>query len=169
MPSAGSIWTAPDAINHLCRPRLVNGTLTRTSEAWKNVIMPQTKVLRDIMTGQLPDVSWVIPSGQASDHPYNNEGSGPSWVAAVVNATGTSRYWPGTAIFVTWDDWGGFYDHVQPPIYNSYEYGFRLPLMVISPYAKPSYISHKQHDQRSWWNLPHGVCRWPEQYLKVEN
>ncbi len=87
----------------------------------------------------------MIPSGQASDHPGNN-GSGPYWVAAIVNAIGHSPYWSNTAIFITWDDWGGFYDHVAPPIYNSYEYGFRVPLIVVSRYAKAHYVSHETHD-----------------------
>jgi phospholipase C len=65
---------------------------------------------------------------------------------AVVNAIGMSQYWSNTTIFVTWDDWGGFYDHVPPLVYNSYEYGFRVPLLFISPYAKQGYVSHVAHD-----------------------
>jgi phospholipase C len=81
-----------------------------------------------------------------------NRGFGPSWVAAIVNTIGQSRFWNDTAIIVTWDDWGGWYDHVAPPIRNfgpypnSYEYGFRVPIIAISPYAKPGYISHQQND-----------------------
>jgi trimeric autotransporter adhesin len=134
-PNAGTIWTGPNAIQHL-----------RLGPDWANVIIPQTQVLSDITNGSLPSVSWVIPSGQASDHPAQNDGSGPSWVASVVNAIGTSPYWANTAIFITWDDWGGWYDHVAPAIINSYEYGFRVPLIVVSPYAKPAYISHVTHD-----------------------
>jgi phospholipase C len=63
-----------------------------------------------------------------------------------VNAIGASPYWSNTAIFITWDDWGGWYDHVAPQIYNSYEYGFRVPLIVVSPYAKTGYVSHVTHD-----------------------
>jgi phospholipase C len=87
-------------------------------------------VLTDIANGQLASVSWVIPSGQASDHPGISDGSGPSWVASVVNAIGNSQYWSNTAIIITWDDWGGWHDHVSPTltggpgIINSYEYGF---------------------------------------------
>jgi len=134
-PSAGFIWTGPNAIRHL-----------RFGPDWhRNVILKPTQVLKDIGNGQLPAVSWVIPPGQASDHP-GDDGSGPSWVASIVNAIGTSPYWSNTAIFITWDDWGGFYDHVAPPIYNSYEYGFRVPLIVVSPYAKAHYVSHVTHD-----------------------
>jgi phospholipase C len=137
-PSAAgvSIWVGPDAIQHI-----------RSGGDWNKVILNQTQVLTDISNNQLPEVSWVIPSGQASDHAASNDGSGPSWVASIVNALGSSQYWSNTAIFVTWDDWGGWYDHVAPPsISNSYEYGFRVPLIVVSPYAKRGYISHVTHD-----------------------
>ena len=68
-------------------------------------------------------------------------------MASIVNAIGNSPYWSNTAIFITWDDWGGWYDHVPPhSIINSYEYGFRVPLIVVSPYAKPGYVSHVTHD-----------------------
>jgi phospholipase C len=89
----------------------------------------------------------VIPDGAHSDHPGSGgHDKGPSWVAAVVNAVGMSSFWKNTAIFVTWDDWGGWYDHVRPPIENGYELGFRVPLVVISPYAKRAYVSKVQHE-----------------------
>jgi phospholipase C len=134
-PSAGSIWTGPNAIQHL-----------RFGADWQNVIIPQTTVLTDIAAGQLAQVTWVIPDGRASDHPSSTDGSGPSWVASIVNAIGNSPFWSNTAIFITWDDWGGWYDHVAPTIHNSYEYGFRVPLIVVSPYAKKGYVSHVTHD-----------------------
>jgi phospholipase C len=144
-PLAGSIWTGPNAIQHICVPTSSNTACTG-SEWTNHVVLHQTQVLTDIANGQLPAVSWVIPSGQASDHPQINDGSGPAWVASIVNALGTSSYWSDTAIFISWDDWGGWYDHAAPTIYNSYEYGFRVPLIVVSPYAKPGYISHVKHD-----------------------
>jgi phospholipase C len=135
-PSAGSIWNGPNAIHHL-----------RYGPDWaKDVIMPNSVVLTDIAQGKLAAVSWVMPTGQESDHPAINDGSGPSWVSSIVNAVGNSPYWENTAIFITWDDWGGWYDHVAPPILNSYEYGFRVPLVVVSPYAKPAYVSHVMYD-----------------------
>ena len=129
------LWNGPAAIRHL-----------RFGPDWSNVMRQNIQIFSDIATGHLPAVSWVIPDGSYSDHPRYNDGSGPSWVAAIVNAIGTSQYWSTTTIFITWDDWGGFYDHVPPPIYNSYEYGFRVPLLVVSPYAKPGYVSHVTHD-----------------------
>ena len=153
-PSAGSIWTAPDAIQHICQQQMVNGTLTCTGPEWtSNVIIPEWGVLEDIANGQLAQVSWVIPDGAHSDHAESNDGSGPSWVASVVNAIGNSPYWANTAIIITWDDWGGWYDHVAPKVVNDgiswgsgYIYGFRVPLIVVSPYAKTTYISHTTHD-----------------------
>ena len=153
-PSAGSLWTAPDAIQHICKPQTVSGTLTCTGPDWTgNVVIPQTQVLTDIAKGQLAQVSWVIPDGTASDHAFSNDGSGPSWVASIVNAIGNSPYWASTAIIITWDDWGGWYDHVAPRVINDgvswgsgYVYGFRVPLIVVSPYAKAKYISHTTHD-----------------------
>jgi len=153
-PSAGSIWTAPDAINHICVPETINNTLTCTGTDWtNNVIIPQWQVLQDIANGRLPQVSWVIPDGAQSDHAESNNGSGPSWVASIVNEIGNSPYWANTAIIITWDDWGGWYDHVAPKVINDgvswgsgYVYGFRVPLIAVSPYAKAAYISHTTHD-----------------------
>jgi phospholipase C len=134
-PGAG-IWNGPDAILHV-----------RESRGYAaDVITPPSQVLTDIASGDLASVVWVTPTGLASDHALATNGSGPSWVASIVNAIGESKYWSSTAIFVTWDDWGGWYDHVTPPIYNSYELGFRVPLIVISPYAKNHYVSHVQHE-----------------------
>ncbi len=135
-PSPGSIWTGPNAIQHL-----------RLGPDWaSNVVVSQTQFFADVTSGHLAHVSWVIPTGQESDHPRSTDGSGPSWVASLVNAIGASPYWASTAIFVTWDDWGGWYDHVAPPIYNAYEYGFRVPLIVVSLYARQGYVSHITHD-----------------------
>jgi phospholipase C len=143
---AGSIWVGPNAIRHMCVPD-PTGTMCTGSDWVSSVVVDQNQVLTDISSGQLATVSWVTPDGQESDHAGVNDGSGPSWVASIVNAIGLSPYWSDTAIIVTWDDWGGWYDHVPPPaILNSYEYGFRVPLIVISPYAKPGFISHTVYD-----------------------
>jgi phospholipase C len=152
--SPGYIWSAPDAIEHICQQQLINGALACTGPDWiKNVIIPEWKVLEDIANGQLSQVSWIIPNGTFSDHAAANNGSGPSWVASIVNAIGNSPYWANTAIIITWDDWGGWYDHVAPKVIDDgvswgsgYVYGFRVPLIVVSPYAKPAYISHTTHD-----------------------
>lgn len=154
-PSAGSIWTGPDAIQHICQPQTQGGKLVCAGSAWKNhVVIPQTQVLTDIANHTLAQVTWVIPSAAASDHAIENDGSGPSWVASIVNAIGNSPYWQNTAILITWDDWGGWYDHVPPPKVLvdcvqwgcGYVYGFRVPLIVVSPFARAGYISHVNHD-----------------------
>jgi phospholipase C len=134
--SGSGLWNGPDAILKI-----------RENPSYDSrVITPPSQVLADIAKGRLASVVWVTPTGLDSDHALSNNGSGPSWVAAVVNAIGESSYWDRTAIFVTWDDWGGWYDHVKPHVYNSYELGFRVPLIVISPYAKNHYVSHVQHE-----------------------
>jgi phospholipase C len=153
-PFPGSIWTGPDAIEHICQQQTNNGVLTCQGPIWTtNVIIPQSKVLTDIADGQLAQVSWIIPDGKSSDHAAANDGSGPAWVASIVNAIGNSPYWANTAIIIAWDDWGGWYDHVAPKVINDgfswgsgYVYGFRVPLIVVSPYAKAAYISHVTHD-----------------------
>ncbi len=129
------IWNAPDAIREV-----------RYGGMYQNVIAPSQKILKDVTAGELAQITWVTPSLHSSDHAGKNDGSGPSWVASIVNAIGKSRYWNSTAIFVTWDDWGGWYDHVVPKVDNSYELGFRVPLIVVSPYAKQHYVSHAQHE-----------------------
>jgi phospholipase C len=147
-PPSG-IWVAPNAIQHMCH---ASGTATGQpcdNPEWISNIVIETQILNDIPAGNLPAVSWVIPDGKTSDHAAINDGEGPSWVASIVNAIGTSQYWKNTAIIITWDDWGGWYDHVPPPVIssnNSYQYGFRVPLVVVSPYAKAHYISHQNHD-----------------------
>lgn len=130
------LWEAPDAIK----------AVHDSSEFAKDVVAPPSQVLNDIDAGTFANVVWITPTWGASDHAGSNRGLGPSWVASVVNKIGESQYWNNTAIFVTWDDWGGWYDPVPPLLYNSYELGLRVPLLVISPYAKPHYISRKQHE-----------------------
>jgi phospholipase C len=132
-PPAPGLWTL-DAIKHI-----VDGP------DLADISAPSTNILSDIGGGTLPAVSWVIPNDSESDHPEGGD-KGPSWVASIANAAGSSQYWNSTAIVVLWDDWGGWYDHVQPPTRNAEELGFRVPLIVISPYAKTGYVSHVQYE-----------------------
>ena len=129
------LFDGPDAIRHI-----------RYGTDYYHVISGNPQIFPDIQNGNLAQVVWVMPSIAYSDHPSGNDGSGPSWVASIVNAIGESPYWSDTAIFVTWDDWGGWYDHVKPPAFNAYENGFRVPLIAISPYARSGYVSHTQHE-----------------------
>jgi len=114
----------------------------------KDVRYPQNKFLLDVRH-QLAGFTWITPMCDDSDHPACGGGFGPSWVTSLVNAVGESKFWDSTVIFVQWDDWGGLYDHVPPP-YEDYDgLGFRVGLLVISPYAKKDYVSHVQYETAS--------------------
>lgn len=105
---------------------------------------PETQFLSDVSKGDLAAITWVIPGPVTSDHPGVPGGyCGPWWVASIVDAVGNSPDWNSTAIVVFWDDWGGFYDHVPPYVVRDQAGpGFRVPILVISPYAKRGYVSH---------------------------
>lgn len=113
-----------------------------------NVVSPETQILSDIAQGNLAQVTWVVPSFANSDHPGATR-NGPDWVASIANAIGESSYWDSTAIIVTWDDWGGFYDHVSPPQVDEMGLGFRVPLIIISPFAREGFVSHQVHEMGS--------------------
>jgi phospholipase C len=145
-PNVNGIWDAPYVIR----------SLYDNDKA--NVITPETTVLKDIQNGHLAQVSYVMPSCINSDHAGCGNG-GPTWVASVVNALGASQYWNQCAIVVVWDDWGGWYDHVayRHPASNPvdpYEYGLRVPLLAIGPYAKANYVDHTQRDFSA---IPHFI------------
>ena len=98
--------------------------------------------------GALPAVSWVVPNQRVSEHPPAGVSAGQAYVTSVINAIMRSPDWPSTAIFLSWDDWGGFYDHVAPPSVDQNGYGLRVPGLVISPYARTGFIDHQvlSHD-----------------------
>jgi phospholipase C len=133
---SGAVWNGFDAIKKV-----------RYGPDWKTHISePNTNMLSDLKNGTLPAVSWVIPTLAGSDHPASGCNYGPRWVTSVVNAVGTSKYWNSTAVIVLWDDWGGWYDNVAPPQASYTGLGFRVPMIVISPYAKPHLVSHTDYD-----------------------
>jgi phospholipase C len=118
----------------------------RFGKDWdQNVISPSRRVLVDIKAGELAQVTWIVPDWSHSDHPGSGS-EGPDWVASIVNAIGNSPYWNSTAIFISWDDWGGWYDHVDPPKVDAMGPGFRVPLLIVSPYTKHGYITHRNHE-----------------------
>ena len=88
-------------------------------------------------------MSWVVPSEAVSEHPRSRVSAGQSYVTGLVNAVMSGPDWKSTAIFLTWDDWGGFYDHVAPPIVDANGYGLRVPGIVISPYARQGFVDHQ--------------------------
>jgi phospholipase C len=106
-------------------------------------IVPNQQLFRDARTGHLPAVSWVIPSGDNSEHAPARVSVGQDHVTRVINAIMSSKDWNSTAIFLAWDDWGGFYDHVKPPRVDGQGYGLRVPGLVISPYARRGYVDHQ--------------------------
>jgi phospholipase C len=108
---------------------------------------------KDAADGNLPQVSWVIPSGAVSEHPPESVHKGMEYVTGLVNAVMQGPDWNTTAIFISWDDWGGFYDHVPPPQVDQYGYGIRVPGLVISPYAKQGYIDHNTYSFESWLRI----------------
>lgn len=156
----GSYWTAPNAIQHICVPSAPTGG---TCTGWGPHVVANnpSKVLTDIHDCVLHDLTWVTPTGPNSDHPSLNDGGGPSWVASVVNAIGNSpctdtvdrrtlTFWQDTAIFIVWDDWGGWYDHepptILPGVQGDYQYGFRVPMIVVSAYTNQGYIDNGRYD-----------------------
>jgi len=157
-PGQDSIWTAPNAIKHICVPSTQTSYIKCTGAQWTaNVDLVPADVLSDIAHCNLRNASWVIPTGQNSDHADGNKGGGPSWVASIVNAIGNSAckdgrrsYWNDTAIVIVWDDWGGWYDH-EPPRFlpfpqGGYQLGFRVPMIVVSAYTPAGYIDNGRHD-----------------------
>jgi phospholipase C len=131
-----SIWNGFAAINHI-----YNGP------DWaQDVISPETQILTDVPNGYLAAVTWVVPSYPNSDHAGSGSNTGPAWVASVVNAIGQSQFWSSTAIFILWDDWGGWYDHVAPPQLDYDGLGVRVPMICISPYALSGVVSHTQYE-----------------------
>lgn len=108
---------------------------------------------QDAKEGTLPQVCWIIPSDPVSEHPPSSIRDGMAYVTGLVNAVMESPDWNTTAIFISWDDWGGFYDHVPPPNVDRYGFGIRVPGLVISPYAKQGYIDHKVYSTGSWLKI----------------
>jgi phospholipase C len=125
-----------------------------------DVTSPETRVLSDIAKGKLAQVTWIVPSLANSDHP-GAPPQGPDWVANIVNAIGKSKYWNSTTIFIAWDDWGGFYDHVPPPQMDDMGLGFRVPVIVVGPYVKRGYVSHVTHESSGFLRYTEEVFHLP--------
>jgi phospholipase C len=106
-------------------------------------IVNSNSIFTAAASGTLPSVAWVVPSGDESEHPPANIQAGQEHVTNIINAIMSGPDWSSTAIFLAWDDWGGFYDHVVPPTVDGQGYGLRVPGLVISPYARQGYIDHQ--------------------------
>jgi len=147
----GYIWNAYDEIRHI-----------RYSAQWRTNVLPTTRFVTDVRSGHLAAISWLVSDLPTSDHPPTSICVGQNWVAEELNTLMRSKYWKDTAVIMTWDDFGGFYDHVPPPDVSGYSLGPRVPTIVISPYARTHFIEHTQYDFRSilkyveqTFNLPH--------------
>jgi phospholipase C len=135
----GGIWSSYQA----------NRKIYRGPDWDADVISPPAQFLTDVGNGHLANVTWITPTWQTSDHSGLSATQGPAWVASVVDAVGESPFWNSTAIFIIWDDWGGWFDPVQP-IYKDYDgLGFRVPMIIVSPYAKQGYVTHVQYETSS--------------------
>jgi phospholipase C len=113
-------------------------------------VTDSTQYFQDAAAGTLPNLSWVVPNTEHSEHPPSLISAGQTWVTSVVNAAMQGPEWNSTAIFLSWDDWGGFYDHVVPPIADANGYGLRVPGLVISPFARQGYIDHQTLSQDAY-------------------
>jgi len=111
---------------------------------------PGSAFASDLAAGELPEISWIVGAPGGDEHPPASVQAGQNSVADdILNALGRSPYWPSLAVFVTWDDYGGFYDHVPPPQIDGFGYGFRVPCLVVSPYARRGYVDHTPNDHTS--------------------
>lgn len=130
---AGYIWSQYSSIRHIFY-----------SDQWAKHVLPVDNVVNDIQANGLPDVTYVMPRMQLSGHPDFNFCHSENWATSVINSIMASPDWNSTAIFLTWDEWGGFYDHVKPPQKDKFGVGFRVPLLTISPYAKQGVVDHHE-------------------------
>jgi phospholipase C len=130
---AGYIWSALDAIKGI-----------RESSQWTTNVLPVNQFVANALSGTLANVVWVTPPQVDSDSPPANVCAGENWAVQMINAIMESPEWPSTAIFLTWSDYGGYYDHVAPPTVDSFGLSLRVPTLIISPYVKAGLVEHQQ-------------------------
>jgi phospholipase C len=147
----GYYWSSFDAVKHI-----------RYSSEWQSNVVPTGQFDTDVQAGNLPALSWLIGDLPVSDHPPASICQGENWTVERINEIMRSPLWGSSVILLTWDDFGGFYDHVRPPRPARFMLGPRVPLIVISPFAKPRAIYSKRLDFRSIikfvedeYDLPH--------------
>jgi phospholipase C len=115
----------------------------------KSHLAPTSQFFNDLKGGTLPQVCWLVPDKGHSEHPPKDVTVGMDYVTKLVNAVMQSNYWQNCAIIIMWDDYGGFYDHVRPTKVDEFGYGFRVPALVISPYARAGQVVHTPYDLTS--------------------
>jgi phospholipase C len=129
---SGYIWSALNAIKHI-----------RLTSLWTEHVVPTEQFVHDAQNGDLPAVSWLVTSAALSEHPPASVCMGENWTVEQLNALMQGRQWDSTVVFLTWDDFGGFYDHVAPPVVDKFGLGPRVPLLIISPWVKRGHITHQ--------------------------
>jgi phospholipase C len=134
----GYQWSALDAVKHI-----------RQGPLWQTNVVSDTQFIQDALHGKLPAVSWLV-TGLASEHPPRSTCVGENWTVQQINAVMQGPDWNSTVVFLTWDDFGGFYDHVSPPKIDLYGLGPRVPLLIISPFAKKGHVSHSTYEFSSF-------------------
>lgn len=135
---SGYIWNALDAIRNV-----------RYSPLWASNVVDTSKFTQDASSGALPQVSWVVTSQAQSDHPPYSICVGENWTQSVINSIMQGPDWSSTVIVLTWDDFGGFYDHVDPPHRGALGFGPRVPAIIISPYSRAHTVDHSVYDFNS--------------------
>lgn len=134
----GYIWSTLDSIRHL-----------RYSAKWRANVDSPGRFAQDVARGSLPALSWLTSTWVHSDHPPDSICAGEKWTVREINDVMRSPLWRSTVIILTWDDFGGFFDHVAPPVQGVWKLGPRVPLLVISPFTRPHLIYRKTLDFRS--------------------
>jgi len=129
---SGYIWSALNAIAHI-----------RLTDLWTQHVLPTADFVTEAQNGNLPAVSWLVIGSGKSEHPPASVCVGENWTVEQINAVMQGPDWESTVVFLTWDDFGGFYDHVAPPRVDNFGLGPRVPLLIISPWARSGYIEHK--------------------------
>ena len=134
-PKAHSLWNPMPGFKAISSSHEMMSHLVSLNEFYE-----------DAKADRLPEVCWIVPTAADSEHPPADSARGMWHVTGLINAAMQSPAWKNTVIIVTWDDYGGFYDHVPPPQVDKYGYGFRVPALIISPWSKPGHISHVYYD-----------------------
>ena len=128
---SGYIWSALNAIRHI-----------RLTSLWQEHVVDTTQFVQDASSGNLPAVSWLVVGSGLSEHPPASVCLGENWTVEQLNAVMSGPDWNSTVVFLTWDDFGGFYDHVAPPVVDNFGFGPRVPFLIISPWARRGHITH---------------------------
>ena len=158
-----SLWFGEPKTFSLWNPLAGFKSIRENPDRMKNLV-DLKDYFQDLRSGTLPAVSWIVPTFEDSEHPPETlapAARGMWYVTNIINALMQSPYWKDSVVFLTWDDYGGFYDHVPPPIVDAFGYGPRVPTLIISPYAKAGFVSHFTYDFTSMlkfievrWGLP---------------